>query len=162
MISSSTSLYVMGAEGGPMKIGLAKMPERRLRSVQTGHARPVRLLASWPVPLDKARDIELRARWLLREKRAHGEWFTVGAREATQAAKAAVESNGEGEKARPAVGRIKINDEQTPARFPEGTLARIDAALDGKEKRSDFIREAVERELARRAKVKPRPPTGLD
>lgn len=48
------------------------------------------------------------------------------------------------------VGRIKINDEQTPARFPEGTLARIDAALAPKEKRSDFIREAVERELARR------------
>lgn len=50
------------------------------------------------------------------------------------------------------VGRIKINDEQTPARFPEGTLARIDAVLDAKEKRSDFIREAVEREIKRREK----------
>jgi hypothetical protein len=60
------------------------------------------------------------------------------------------------------VGRIKINDEQTPARFPEGTLARIDAVLAPKEKRSDFIREAVERELVRRAKLKSRPPTGLD
>ena len=48
------------------------------------------------------------------------------------------------------VGRPKINDEQTPARFPGGTLARIDAALADKEKRSDFIREAVERELKRR------------
>lgn len=48
------------------------------------------------------------------------------------------------------VGRIKINDEQTPARFPEGTLARIDAVLADKEKRSDFIREAVEREIKRR------------
>jgi hypothetical protein len=60
------------------------------------------------------------------------------------------------------VGRIKINDEQTPARFPEGTLARIDAVLAPKEKRSDFIREAVERELVRRTKLKARPPTGLD
>lgn len=133
-----------------MKVGLAKTPERRLHAVQTGHAKPVRLFGFWPVPADRARDIELRAHWLLREKRAHGEWFTVGAREATQAAKAAVESNGEGEKARPSVGRIKINDEQTPARFPEGTLARIDAVLEGKEKRSDFIREAVEKELKRR------------
>lgn len=49
-----------------------------------------------------------------------------------------------------AVGRPKINDEQTPARFTAGTLARIDAALDDREKRSDFIREAVERELKRR------------
>lgn len=48
------------------------------------------------------------------------------------------------------VGRIKINDEQTPARFPEGTLGRIDAVLAEKEKRSDFIRTAVEAELAKR------------
>lgn len=48
------------------------------------------------------------------------------------------------------VGRTRINDEQTPARFPEGTLARIDAVLAEGEKRSDFIREAVEREIKRR------------
>jgi hypothetical protein len=53
---------------------------------------------------------------------------------------------------RAGVGRPKINDEQTPARFPAGTLARIDAVLVEKEKRSDFIREAVERELERREK----------
>jgi len=50
------------------------------------------------------------------------------------------------------MGRKKINDEQTPARFPAGTLDRIDAVLDEKEKRSDLIREAVERELKRREK----------
>lgn len=50
------------------------------------------------------------------------------------------------------VGRPKINDEQTPARFPGGTLAKIDAALADGEKRSDFIRKAVEREIARRAR----------
>lgn len=48
------------------------------------------------------------------------------------------------------MGRKQINHEQTPARFPEGTLARIDAVLADGEKRSDFIREAVERELERR------------
>jgi hypothetical protein len=52
------------------------------------------------------------------------------------------------------VGRPRINDEQTPARFPAGTLARIDAACVDNEKRSDFIREAVERELERRAKAR--------
>lgn len=50
----------------------------------------------------------------------------------------------------PRVGRKQINHEQTPARFEKGTLARIDAVLEEKEKRSDFIREAVERELKRR------------
>jgi hypothetical protein len=50
----------------------------------------------------------------------------------------------------PPMGRPRINREQTPARFPLGTLARIDAALGDDEKRADFIRKAVERELERR------------
>lgn len=50
------------------------------------------------------------------------------------------------------VGRPRINGEQTPARFSAGTLARIDALLNAGEKRSDFIRAAVEAELKRRAK----------
>jgi hypothetical protein len=48
------------------------------------------------------------------------------------------------------MGRKQINHEQTVARFPEGTLARIDAVLDDGEKQADLIREAVERELKRR------------
>jgi len=51
------------------------------------------------------------------------------------------------------VGRKRINGEQTPARFADGTLARIDAVLADKEKRSDFIRDAVESELKRREKA---------
>ncbi len=68
------------------------------------------------------------------------------------------------------VGRIKINDEQYPAKFPAGTLERITAVLEPKEKRSDFIREAVDKEILRRltlkakqgqamARVKGNPPT---
>ncbi len=56
---------------------------------------------------------------------------------------------------RPArVGRNRINDpdEKVTARFPSGTLARIKAALVGKEPQATFIREAVERELERREK----------
>jgi hypothetical protein len=48
------------------------------------------------------------------------------------------------------MGRKKINDEQMPARFPAGTLERMDAVLGKGEKRADLIREAVERELKRR------------
>lgn len=50
------------------------------------------------------------------------------------------------------MGRKQINHEQTPARFPEGTLDRIDSVLEDGEKRSDLIREAVEREIKRREK----------
>jgi hypothetical protein len=55
------------------------------------------------------------------------------------------------------MGRKRINDEQTPARFPAGMLERIDAALVEAEKRSDLIREAVERELKRRARIQHNP-----
>jgi hypothetical protein len=50
------------------------------------------------------------------------------------------------------MGRKQINHEQTPARFPEGTLDRIDAILEEGEGRADFIRKAVEKELKRREK----------
>lgn len=56
------------------------------------------------------------------------------------------------------VGRPKINEEQTPARLPAGTLARIDAALQDREKRSDFIRKAIEAELDRRESAQGSPP----
>jgi len=55
------------------------------------------------------------------------------------------------------VGRKRINDEQTPARFPAGTLARLDAVLRKDEKRADLLREAVEREIERRGRKPPKP-----
>jgi hypothetical protein len=48
------------------------------------------------------------------------------------------------------MGRKQINEEQAPARFPAGTLARIAKTLENGEKQADFIRKAVERELKRR------------
>lgn len=48
------------------------------------------------------------------------------------------------------MGRKQINHEQIPARLPAGTLERMDEVLAEGEKRSDLIREAVERELKRR------------
>jgi metal-responsive CopG/Arc/MetJ family transcriptional regulator len=52
------------------------------------------------------------------------------------------------------MARPRINEEQTPARFAAGTLARIDAVLGEKEKRSDLIREAVDAELKKREKAR--------
>ena len=40
--------------------------------------------------------------------------------------------------------------EDMTARFPKGTFARITAVLKEDEDRTDFVREAVERELKRR------------
>jgi hypothetical protein len=48
------------------------------------------------------------------------------------------------------MGRIKRWAEDMQARFSEGTFARIEAVLGEGEDRTDFVREAVERELKRR------------
>ena len=48
------------------------------------------------------------------------------------------------------MGRPRINEDHTPARLPAGTLDRIEAVLREREKRADFIRTAIERELKRR------------
>lgn len=46
--------------------------------------------------------------------------------------------------------RERTNHENLTARFPEGTLKRIDNALRGREGKADFIRAAVAEKLARR------------
>lgn len=48
------------------------------------------------------------------------------------------------------MGRKKLWSEDMVARFAEGTFERIDAVLGRDEDRTDFVREAVERELKRR------------
>lgn len=51
------------------------------------------------------------------------------------------------------MGRKRINEEEAPARFPAGTLARIRAVLGEEEGQAEFIRGAVEREIKRRART---------
>jgi hypothetical protein len=61
----------------------------------------------------------------------------------------------------PRVGRKKRWYEIMGAPFPKGTFARMDAVLrkneDGKEDRTDLVREAVEKELERREAQKRKP-----
>ena len=48
------------------------------------------------------------------------------------------------------MGRTKKWEEDMQARFAKGTFDRIAAVLSDGEERTDFVREAVERELKRR------------
>lgn len=55
------------------------------------------------------------------------------------------------------MGRKKQWAEDMQARFAAGTFDRIAAVLIGKEDRTDFVREAVDRELKRRERAKVSP-----
>lgn len=56
----------------------------------------------------------------------------------------------------PKVGRRKLWTERLQLPLAEGTTAKIDALLAKGEVRLDFLREAVDREIKRRSKAKPR------
>lgn len=51
----------------------------------------------------------------------------------------------------PRMGRPPLNVKMTTVRLSDGIAERIDA-IAGKNRRAEFIREAIERELARREK----------
>ena len=53
------------------------------------------------------------------------------------------------------MGRPRQWGEDMQARFPAGTFKRIQAVLRDAEAKTDFVREAVERELKRRKKQRP-------
>ena len=50
--------------------------------------------------------------------------------------------------------RAKLWEEDMQARFPKGTFKQIEAALKEYESRTEFVREAVARELKRRSAQK--------
>jgi metal-responsive CopG/Arc/MetJ family transcriptional regulator len=52
------------------------------------------------------------------------------------------------------MGRKKFVGATILARLPEGTIERIEEVLHEDEKRSEFIREAIEREIKRRERLK--------
>lgn len=53
------------------------------------------------------------------------------------------------------MGRPKLWGKPVLVKLLEGTPERIDALLQPTEARTDFIREAIEREIKRRSRAKP-------
>lgn len=60
---------------------------------------------------------------------------------------------------KPTVGRKMEFPDRITLPLAAGVVARIDAALGPHEPRLDLIREAIERELKRRERIKANPPT---
>lgn len=70
-------VYVFGVtDYGPVKIGRAQNPERRLWYVQAGHPYRLKVLRVWKH--SNAWAVEIRAHRLLESVRLVGEWFSIG------------------------------------------------------------------------------------
>ncbi len=65
------SVYFIGAESGPIKIGVAANPTARLASLQTGHHEKLEILATCP----GGQTQEYRYHDEFAAYRLHGEWF---------------------------------------------------------------------------------------
>jgi hypothetical protein len=74
--ASGSKLYAIEAgRGGPIKIGVARNPEKRLKELQTGNPHRLNILSVAPDGW-----MERHMHWRLREARMHGEWFRPTAR----------------------------------------------------------------------------------
>lgn len=82
-------VYVIGAEDGPQKIGIASDPENRLTIFQTGNPAALKVSAALPISRDKAFAVESYAHRLLAHKRVRGEWFNVSPADAAKAVRMA-------------------------------------------------------------------------
>jgi hypothetical protein len=138
--------FMQMGEAGPIKIGHALDPFKRRSTLQIGSVAQIEILAI----VDGSRGEEQAIHKLFSHLHIRGEMFSP-ASDLLEYIEAMPKHERPVPKPR---GRPQINEEQTPARFPGGTLDRIDRVLDPdtNEKRSDFIREAVEKELLRREK----------
>ena len=75
---STTYLYVIGREEGPVKVGITNSLTGRISAIQTGCPFRIKLLHAQPM---RNRDHALlHERWFhasYEEKRLHGEWFDL-------------------------------------------------------------------------------------
>lgn len=148
-------IYMIGPTGGPHKIGHSMNVERRVKQLQRDAKGEIVITGKWPVGARIGLAAERYAHWLLREKHYRGEWFNVTLDEARSAVQHAIANAGSLD-AYGLVPPIDSGDrlvfpERLVTLFPARTSERIDA-IAGKNRRAEFIREAIERELARREK----------
>jgi len=77
-------IYVIGPDEGEQKIGLSKSPERRLKNLQTGHPKRLRIHHKEPIDATIVHKLEKKIHTELNYKRTKGEWFNMTPQEATE------------------------------------------------------------------------------
>src|SRR4051794_19258305 len=80
----SRSIYVIRSKPGPVKVGIAGAPRKRLSTLRTASAVPLFLDFAAETDGD-IRALEQRVHALLAEKRVTGEWFKTKSSEAVAA-----------------------------------------------------------------------------
>lgn len=118
--------YVIGPNTGPQKIGIAVAPDLRAESLQPGNPQRLRVALELDTGEHHAASVEVRAHWILRDRRLAGEWFDVTAEEACAALNQALTDvkNGLAPDQRPERSRISSVHS---VRLPNTIWAELDA-----------------------------------
>ena len=86
------SLYVIGREQGPVKVGISQKPHVRAYDLQTGCPYKIDLLFSAEFQSrQQARAFEAQIHGVLEDRRMASEWFNVEAWEAIECAETAIQ-----------------------------------------------------------------------
>ena len=146
-------LYVFSIPGGPSKIGRSMAVDRRKKDIEREKGCEVFVAGSWAIGQKIAMTAENYIHWKLRDKHIAHEWFSIDSEEACNAVEEALSLEFD---PRYIVPSISLVEKQIrygwfyQVKFPDQTKERIAGVISQPETHSDFIREAVERELERR------------
>lgn len=93
-MKKSVSIYAIGAENGPVKIGISSSPLSRLAKIRTSCPFEIKLWGTLALPnRDEALQVESCVHEAYCDHRATGEWFEIDAEQAIEAIETAVETH---------------------------------------------------------------------
>ena len=70
-------LYVIGSTEKPYKIGITNNPDRRLKNIQTGHPKKLKIHYKEEIPDSQVRLLEQNIHRVIKRYQSHGEWFDI-------------------------------------------------------------------------------------
>ena len=70
-------IYVIGGLEPPFKVGISENPQKRLKSLQTGHPYPLQIHSLTETCVTKTKLLETVIHRNLKHLRTNGEWFDV-------------------------------------------------------------------------------------
>jgi hypothetical protein len=82
MEMSTSYIYVIGSDSPPYKVGISKAPDQRLKALQTGHPRKLRIHSLRETNAEKTKLLESVIHHHLKHYKTHGEWFDISLEDA--------------------------------------------------------------------------------
>ena len=137
---SHRSIYVIGGDSGPMKIGISNRPEARAAELRYAARKSLKVLAQVDRGQRDARLVERLAHEILSGRRVSGEWFDVTAEEAIAVIHEAVRRIDSGEFRPQATSGMRLQVELSDR--DAGRLAGLVGKTDGATSAS-IIRDAL-------------------